>query len=80
MLKIGLRKTSIEKTQLKGYNSFINDEAYDEYEIDLAFIKTENKTHILLVMLDIFSKYASAIEIDSKETPDVISWYYGGVC
>ena len=62
-----------KKTQLKGYNSFINDEAYDEYEIDLAFIKNNGKIHILLVMLDIFSKYATAIEIQSKETPDVIA-------
>ena len=72
-VKDWFEKNINRKTQLKGYNSFINDEAYDEFEIDLAFIKTENKTHILLVMLDIFSKYASAIEIQSKETPDVIA-------
>jgi len=62
-----------KKTQLKGYNCFINDNADDEYETDLAFIKLECNTHILLVMLDIFIKYATAIEIPSKETPDVIA-------
>ena len=32
MEKIIIQK---EKTQLKGYNSFIPKEAYDEYQVDL---------------------------------------------
>ena len=27
------------KKQLKGYNSFINDGAYEEFQVDLAFLK-----------------------------------------
>ena len=67
------------KTQLKGYNSFINDKAYQEYEIDLAFIKVDKLTHIILIMIDIFSKYVVAVEIESKETPDVIAGVMEGI-
>ena len=59
------------KKQLYGYNSFINDEAFDEYQIDLAFFKS-NEQEPCLVMIDIFSKYASAVPVKSKESVDVI--------
>ncbi len=61
------------KKQLKGYNSFINDGAHEEYQVDLAFFKAKDKIEIGLVMIDIFSKYAVVIPIASKETPDVIA-------
>ena len=61
------------KKQLKGYNSFINDGAQEEYQVDLAFFKAKDKIEIGLVMIDIFSKYAVVIPIASKETPDVIA-------
>ena len=61
------------KKQLKGYNSFINDGAQEEYQVDLAFFKAKEKIEIGLVMIDIFSKYAVVIPIASKETPDVIA-------
>ena len=61
---------NVERTkQLKGYNSFINDEAFEEFQVDLAFFKDDT----CLVMIAIFSKYATAIPISSKETPDVIA-------
>ena len=78
-VKEWFNKNINKKTQLKGYNSFINNKAYDEYEVDLAFIKTENKTYIVLVMLDIFSKYAVGVIIQSKETPDVIAGIMEGI-
>jgi len=61
------------KKQLKGYNSFINDGAQEEYQVDLAFFKAKDKIEIGLVMIDIFSKYAVVIPIATKETPDVIA-------
>ena len=61
------------KKQLKGYNSFINDGAQEEYQVDLAFFKAKDKIESGLVMIDIFSKYAVVIPIASKETPDVIA-------
>ncbi len=31
---------NVERTkQLRGYNSFINDEAFEEFQVDLAFLK-----------------------------------------
>ena len=69
------------KTQLKGYNSFINDAAHEEYEVDLLFFKNNvtNKNEIGLVLLDIFSKYAQCIPIESKETPDVLAGIMEGI-
>ena len=61
------------KKQLKGYNSFINDGAREEYQVDLAFFKAKEEIQIGLVMIDIFSKYAIVIPIASKETPDVLA-------
>lgn len=61
---------NVERTkQLRGYNSFINDEAFEEFQVDLAFFKDQ----ACLVMIDIFSKYAVAVPIQSKETPDVVA-------
>ena len=80
-VKEWFNKNINRKTQLKGYNSFINDKAYDEYEVDLLFFKNQitNKMEIGLVMLDIFSKYALVIPIESKETPDVIAGIMEGI-
>ena len=64
---------NIERTkQLKGYNSFINDEAFEEFQVDIAFFKA-GELEPALVMIDIFSKYAVAVPIASKETADVIA-------
>ncbi len=64
-------------------NSFINDEAYDEYQIDLIFFgkdktddKTDNKKDVdkpALSMIDIFSKYAVVIPMASKLGPSITS-------
>ena len=80
-VKEWFNKNVEKRTQLKGYNSFINDKAYDEYEIDLVFFKNKNtnKTEIGLVILDIFTKYAVVIPIESKETPDVIAGVMEGI-
>ncbi len=64
---------NVERTkQLKGYNSYINDEAFEEFQVDIAFFKA-GELEPALVMIDIFSKYATVIPIKSKETPDVIA-------
>ena len=64
---------NIERTkQLKGYNSFINNEAFEEFQVDIAFFKA-GELEPVLVMIDIFSKYATAIPIASKTPPDVIA-------
>ena len=62
-----------KKTQLKGMNSFIAPHPYYEYQLDLFFINDlENqKLKIGMVMIDIFTKYASVVPIASKGEGDV---------
>ena len=70
---------NIERTkQLKGYNSFINNEAFEEFQVDIAFFKA-GELEPVLVMIDIFSKYATAIPIASKTPPDVIAGIMEGI-
>ena len=59
------------KHKPRGYNSYITDEAYFEYQIDLAFWKSDEQDPCL-VMIDIFTKYATFVSISSKATADVI--------
>jgi hypothetical protein len=60
------------KSKPRGYNSYIADEPYFEYQIDLAFWKSD-KGDPSLVMIDIFTKFATCIPLASKETADVIA-------
>ena len=66
------------KTNLKGYNSYVADEAYEEFQVDLFFTNNwdeleKQKFRVGLLMIDIFSKYISVIPIHSKEQGDVAS-------
>lgn len=70
------RSKNIErKTQLKGYNSFVAQGPYYEYQADLAFFDDDYNPNykIGVCMIDIFSKYASVVPISSKQPPDVLS-------
>ena len=64
-------KTNVEqKKQLKGYNSFIPNEAKFEYQIDLFFISLKdfpNERNIGGVLcIDVFSKFITIIPIKAK--------------
>ena len=62
---------NVEKTGKTGLkNSFINDEAYDEYQIDLIFFgKEEDDKNMAMSIIDIFSKYAVVIPMKDKTGP-----------
>ena len=62
-----------KKNQLKGMNSFVAPRPYYEYQLDLLFINDmENqKFKIGMVMIDIFTKFASIVPIASKSEGDV---------
>jgi hypothetical protein len=60
------------KSKPRGYNSYITDAPYNEYQIDLAFWKSDEQDPCL-VMIDIFTKYATCVSISSKATADVIA-------
>jgi hypothetical protein len=66
------------KTNLRGYNSFIVDKPFEEFQMDLAFFydlnkETNDKTYLgILIMVDIFTKYAAAVLIKTNTIPDIL--------
>ena len=66
------------KTNLRGYNSFIVDKPFEEFQMDLAFFydlnkETNDKTNLgILIMVDIFTKYAAAVLIKTNTIPDIL--------
>ena len=77
MWKSFFRKNVEEKRKPRGENSFVAPHAHWEYQVDLFFISTKDlenqQFRIGLVLIDIFSKYATVILIKSKEPPDVLA-------
>ena len=71
------RKNVEEKRKPRGENSFVAPHAHFEYQVDLFFISKNDlenqKFRIGLVLIDIFSKYATVIPIKSKEPPDMLA-------
>ena len=77
------RKNVEEKRKPRGENSFVAPHAHWEYQVDLFFISSKDlenqKFRIGLVLIDIFSKYATVIPIKSKEPPDVLAGIMEGL-
>ena len=61
------------KTNLKGYNSFVADKPFQEFQIDLFFLPDLKQTEIGgLLFIDIFTKYVSVIPILSKQPTEIL--------
>jgi hypothetical protein len=66
------------KTNLKGYNSFTVNKPFEEFQMDLAFFfdlnkEQDDKTYVgILLMVDIFTKYTTAVLIKTKQIPDLL--------
>ena len=77
------RKNVEEKRKPRGENSFVAPHAHWEYQLDLFFISKKDlkrqKFRIGLVLIDVFSKYATVIPIKSKEPPDVLAGIMEGL-
>ena len=76
------RKNVEEKRKPRGENSFVAPHAHFEYQVDLFFSKNDlenQKFRIGLVLIDIFSKYATVIPIKSKEPPDMLAGIMEGL-
>ena len=75
-VKEWFQKNIEQKKQLKGYNSYVANEAKFEYQIDLFFISPKdfpNETNIGGVLcIDIFSKFITIIPIKSKTIPEIL--------
>ena len=70
---------NLEKTtQLKGYNSYINNEAFEEFQIDLAFFKA-GELDPALIIIDTFSKYATVVPMKGKTPLDIITGIMEGI-
>ena len=72
-----------EKRKPRGENSFVAPHAHFEHQLVLFFISKNDlenqKFRIGLVLIDIFSKYATGIPIKSKEPPDVLAGIMEGL-
>ena len=77
------RKNVEEKRKPRGENSFVAPHAHFEYQLDLFFISKNDlenqKFRIGLVLIDIFSKYATVIPIKSKEPNDMLAGIMEGL-
>ena len=77
------KKNIEEKRKPRGENSFVAPHSHWEYQLDLFFISKNDlenqKFRIGLVLIDIFSKYATVIPIKSKEPPDVLAGIMEGL-
>jgi hypothetical protein len=60
-----------QKRQLKGYNSFVASEAYEEFQIDLAFwydLKDPEYPASMFI-IDIFTKHSTSIPMKTNNAP-----------
>ena len=61
------------KRQLKGYNSFIANKAYQEYQIDIMFFSDLKESYNGgLLFVDIFSKYTQVVPVHGKTTDEIL--------
>ena len=72
-----------EKRKPRGQNSFVAPHAFWEFQLDLFFISKNDlenqKFRIGLILIDIFSKFATVIPIASKQPPDVLAGIMEGI-
>jgi hypothetical protein len=62
-------KNQVRKGNLRGYNSFIAQEPYQEYQIDLFFVNDlkDQDYKIGLIVIDTFSKYMTVVPLKTKQ-------------
>ena len=72
-----------EKIKPRGQNSFVAPHSFWEFQLDLCFISKNDlenqKFRIGLILIDIFSKYATVIPIVSKQPADVLAGIMEGI-
>ena len=75
------RSKNIQQTKkLTGYNSFVADRPYEEFQMDLAFFDMKDPVYIgALVMIDIFTKYATAVPFKTKQPDELLKCIKEGI-
>ena len=72
-VKNGRNKNLEVKKQLKGFNSFVVDKPFEEFQMDLAFFDMKDEKYVgALIMVDIFTKYCCAIPFKSNEQDEIL--------
>ena len=74
-------KNFVRKTNLRGFDSFIASEPYEEFQMDLFFINDlDNQDYkIGLLMVDIFSKYMTVVPVKTKQPDDILQAIKDGI-
>ena len=57
----------------RGANSYINNAAYEEYQMDHIFFGRDEEKNLALSMIDIFSKYAVVVPMKGKTEANVLA-------
>jgi len=67
-------KNTERKTNLKGFNSFIAEKPFQEFQIDLFFLPDLKQDETIggLLFIDIFTKYVVVIPINSKLPNEIL--------
>lgn len=77
------RENVEQKRKPRGQNSFIAHHAFFEFQLDLFFMSNNDlenqKFRVGLLLVDIFSKYAAVIPINSKQPADVLAGLMEGI-
>ena len=72
-----------EKRKQRGQNSFVAPYANHTFQVDLFFISKKDldnqKFHVGLVLIDVFTKYAVIVPIKSKDPPDYLAGLMEGL-
>ena len=76
-VKNWFKQNTIKKNKPHGYNSFIAPYPYYEYQLDLLFFNDLSKEagvkqKLGMICIDIFSRYITVAEIDSKTPKDIL--------
>lgn len=67
-------KSFVRKTNLSGFNSYVAQRPYEEFQMDLFFINDleDQEYKIGLLIVDIFSKYLTVVPIETKQIQDIL--------
>jgi hypothetical protein len=75
------RKNIDRKRQLKGYNSFIASEPFEEFQVDLAFwydLK-DPEFPASMFIIDIFTKYLTIVPMKTNNAPTFLETLKNGI-
>ena len=80
-VKQWIEQNRARKKNLKGYNSFVADRPFQEFQVDLFFMADLNnqKFPIGMLFVDIFTKYTVVVPIKSKQNADCLAGLLEGL-